>query len=83
MSALLLAGLVVCVPSWLEWAWLHAVFAPNADSCQAARDVGACWGVIVEKYRVILLGRYPFDAQWRPVLASLLVAGLLIASCLP
>lgn len=83
VSALLLAGLVVCVPPWLEWAWLHAVFAPNADSCQAARDVGACWGVIVEKYRVILLGRYPFDAQWRPVLASLLVAGLLIASCLP
>ena len=44
--------------------------APDADACQAARGTGACWGVVTEKYRFILFGRYPFEEQWRPELAT-------------
>ena len=40
--------------------------APDADACQAARGSGACWGVIAEKWHVIIFGRYPFEGQWRP-----------------
>ena len=48
-----------------------AVLRPDADACQAARGVGACWGVIAEKYRLIIFGRYPFERavaarSWRP-----------------
>jgi general L-amino acid transport system permease protein len=43
--------------------------------------VGACWGVVTEKYRIILFGRYPFEQQWRPLVATTLMLGLLVASC--
>jgi general L-amino acid transport system permease protein len=38
--------------------------------------------VIAEKYRVIIFGRYPFEEQWRPLIATLLLTGLLVASCI-
>ena len=37
--------------------------------------------MIAEKYRYIILGRYPYDEQWRPVVATLLLMGLLGVSC--
>jgi general L-amino acid transport system permease protein len=37
--------------------------------------------VITEKYRLIIFGRYPFEEQWRPLVATLLMLGLLVASC--
>jgi general L-amino acid transport system permease protein len=57
------------------------VFAPSYDECQAARGVGACWGVVTEKYRLILFGRYPFEDQWRPLIASAAMVAVLVASC--
>jgi len=66
----------------VNWGLVHAVFVRDADACQAARGVGACWGVIAEKHRVILFGRYPFDEQWRPLAATLLLLALLVASCM-
>ncbi len=65
----------------IDWGVLHAVFAADADRCQAARGIGACWGVINEKARFILLGRYPQEEQWRPVLASLALMAPVFASC--
>jgi hypothetical protein len=37
--------------------------------------------VIAEKGRIILLGRYPQAEHWRPVLATVLLLGLVVASC--
>jgi len=64
----------------LSWGLLHAVFVPDNQACRVAS--GACWGVISEKYRLILLGRFPYEAQWRPVLGTVLMVGgvLCIAS---
>ena len=69
------------LPGFFDWAVLQAVYRPDADACQAARGSGACWGVISEKYRIIIFGRYPYEEQWRPLLATLLLLGLLVASC--
>jgi general L-amino acid transport system permease protein len=66
----------------VDWALFSAVFARDPDACQAARGSGACWGVIAEKHRLILFGRYPFDEQWRPLVATLILLGLLVASCM-
>ncbi|WML90064.1 amino acid ABC transporter permease [Thiothrix lacustris] len=65
------------------WGWgiNHAVWVADAEQCNTARGVGACWGVVAEKYRIIIFGRYPFEAQWRPLLATLLLMALLLASC--
>lgn len=64
----------------LDWAVLHAVFRANAEACQAVRGSGACWGVVTEKFRFIVFGRYPFDEQWRPLVATVLLTGLLVLS---
>jgi general L-amino acid transport system permease protein len=60
---------------------LNAVTARDADLCQAARGIGACWGVVNEKARLILLGRYPQAEMWRPVFASFLLVALVVVSC--
>ena len=50
-------------------------------TASAAAAGGACWGFVAEKYRLILFGRYPYEEQWRPLLASLLIVALLGRSC--
>jgi general L-amino acid transport system permease protein len=70
------------IPRLLSWGLFHAVFSADADACQTARGSGACWGVVTEKYRIILFGRYPYEDQWRPLLATGLMLGGLILSCI-
>ena len=85
------AGLVtlalLALLAWLGWAlldWglLRAVGAPDHESCKQPGR-GACWGFVAEKWRLILFGRYPYDAQWRPALATAAVLLMLVASALP
>lgn len=65
-------------PALLRWALIDAVWTADADACRAA--AGACWGMIGEKYRAILFGRYPYDAQWRPLLATAVLLAALLAT---
>jgi len=81
LSTLIVGGLLLWYgPQFLHWALVAAQWRPDADACRAA-GAGACWGVVTEKHRLILLGRYPFEEQWRPVAATALLVGLLVASC--
>jgi general L-amino acid transport system permease protein len=83
LTTVVLIGLVLYyLPGLLDWAIVQAVLQPNAELCQQARGTGACWGVIAEKYRLIIFGRYPFEEQWRPELATSLLVGLLMLSCI-
>lgn len=70
------------LPAFFGWAVAQAVFATDANACQAARGSGACWGVVIEKFRLIVFGRYPYGQQWRPLLATALLVALLVASCI-
>jgi general L-amino acid transport system permease protein len=72
--------LLAIVPRFLNWALVNAVWAKDYDACHTA--AGACWGVIAEKYRIILFGRYPFEEQWRPLVSALALLGLLVVSCM-
>ena len=82
-TTLFIAALAVwLLPDLWRWLVTGAVFQPDADACQAARGIGACWGVVTEKYSVILFGRYPYEEQWRPLVATLFVVGGLIISCI-
>ena len=67
------------VPALVDWFLLNATV--SATSAQECRKVtGACWAVIVEKHRLILFGVYPYEEQWRPLLAMLLMLGAIILS---
>jgi len=66
----------------IDWGLLRAVAMPDYASCKLAGS-GACWGFVAEKWRLILFGRYPYEAQWRPALATFAVLAMLVASALP
>ena len=66
------------VPPFIDWAFLEAVWRPDARACREAH--GACWGIIAEKHRFILFGTYPFDEHWRPALATVLLIALWVVS---
>jgi general L-amino acid transport system permease protein len=81
LATVLIGGLLLwLLPQFLQWAVFSAVWRPNFEACRVD-GVGACWGVVAEKYRLIILGRYPFAEQWRPLVATLLMLSLLVASC--
>jgi general L-amino acid transport system permease protein len=79
-TLLLVAAALWWLPGLIDWMLLQAVFRPDAAACHAANHAGACWGVVAEKYRIILFGRYPYEEQWRPLLASALLLLVVIAS---
>ena len=81
LSTLLVGGVLLWyLPQFLNWALVSAYWQPNAEACRAD-GVGACWGVVAEKYRLIIFGRYPFEEQWRPLVATGALLALLVASC--
>lgn len=72
--------LLLSVPAMLDWLFIKANFsATNAQECRESG--GACWAFIVEKHRFILFGIYPYDEQWRPLLASILLVAVIVCSC--
>lgn len=79
-SVLMLGAFLWWLPELWSWAVSRAQFSPSAALCRA-EGVGACWGVVTEKYRVILLGRYPLEEAWRPIAATLLLLAMVVASC--
>jgi general L-amino acid transport system permease protein len=70
--------IAVALAPFAQWAFIHAVWRPDAAACRAAH--GACWGFIVEKHRFILFGTYPYDEHWRPALATVVLLALWIVS---
>lgn len=75
LDAVVLLGLLWLAWQVLDWAVLRAVFAPDLAACRALDHAGACWGVVAAKWRPMLFGHFPFEDQWRPALAALLLAG--------
>ena len=78
-TLVLLAAALYWLPGLIDWMLLQAVFEPDAGACHALNHAGACWGVVAEKYRFILFGRYPHAEQWRPLLATALLLLVIVA----
>ncbi len=81
VSSLALAAIAWGAWELLRWALLDAVARPDAAACRAAE--GACWGVLVEKGRLVLLGRFPQGEQWRPIVGSVALLACLGAAAHP
>jgi general L-amino acid transport system permease protein len=56
-TVVVLALLARYLPPLLDWAVLNAVARPDNAACRELGHAGACWGVVAEKYRLILFGR--------------------------
>jgi general L-amino acid transport system permease protein len=76
--------------AFIQWAFVHAVWTvpyngqgtPDTSACRNASGSGACWAIVADKYRLILFGRYPFDAQWRPAVSVVLFILLYVVSAI-
>jgi general L-amino acid transport system permease protein len=83
VTLLTLALLAWIVPPALRWLVFDAVWGPQPlAACDAARGQGACWAVVWEKFRFMMFGVYPFELQWRPALAIVVMVSLLVVSAI-
>ena len=82
LATVLIAWLLLMfIPAVVEWAFIKANFtAATAQECRATG--GACWAFIIEKHRLILFGTYPYDEQWRPLLATILLLAVIVVSAI-
>lgn len=66
------------VPPFVKWAFIDSLWNSSAEAC---RDIdGACWSIIPNNIKFIMLGFFPEGQEWRPILAMLLLLGLVIYS---
>ena len=81
LTILLLPALAWIAPNASGWLFFDAVWGNQPlSACDAVRGQGACWAVVWEKFRFMMFGVYPFDEQWRPAIAILVLTGLLVVS---
>lgn len=67
------------LPPLVDWAVLSAVWSGDSAECRSA--AGACWAFVEQKHRFILFGLFPYEEQWRPLLAMIALVAMLAASC--
>lgn len=74
---------LLAISSAFGWTLGRAVFSANLEACNSVRGLGACWGVVAEKGRLIVMGRYPQVEHWRPVIATAIMLAVVAMSCMP
>ncbi|HBF42272.1 MAG TPA: amino acid ABC transporter permease [Desulfobacteraceae bacterium] len=66
------------IPPLFQWAFIDSVWHTTGKAC---RDIdGACWSIIPTNLRFIIFGFFPYESQWRPLLAMFILFGLLFYS---
>ncbi|MGO4741369.1 amino acid ABC transporter permease [Bosea sp. 2KB_26] len=66
--------IVTILPAFFRWAVLDSTWG-NASYAICAQASGACWAFINAKARLIIFGRYPYEEQWRALLAMVIFLG--------
>jgi general L-amino acid transport system permease protein len=66
------------IPGLIRWAFIDSSWTTTGAGCREAG--GACWSVVTENLRFIIFGFFPYDWQWRPLLAMIILFALLFVS---
>ncbi|WP_321365920.1 amino acid ABC transporter permease [uncultured Desulfuromusa sp.] len=78
LTIVTLIMLAFLVPPFFQWAFVDSLWNSSAAAC---RDVdGACWSVVPNNLRFIILGFFPTGQEWRPILSMILLLALVIYS---
>lgn len=81
LTILALWFLALSIPALIDYLFVKPDFAATtAAQCHASG--GYCWAFVREKHRLILFGVYPYAEQWRPLLASVILVGVIVCSCI-
>ncbi|MFC1798480.1 amino acid ABC transporter permease [Thermodesulfobacteriota bacterium] len=66
------------IPPLVRWVFVDSLWISSGAEC---KDVGgACWSVVPANIRFILFGFFPYELQWRPLLAMIILVCLLFYS---
>lgn len=77
-TILILLVAIKVVPQFIQWAFIDSVWFTSGKECHQA--AGACWSVITQNIRFNIFGYYPYDQQWRPLLAMIILVFMLVYS---
>ena len=66
------------VPGLIRWAFINSSWTSTGAECRLAG--GACWSVVTKNLRFIIFGFFPYEWQWRPLLAMIILFTLLFVS---
>lgn len=77
-AATIAAALLAAWAAWLllRWGVLDATW--RAASASECNPQGACWAVMGARWRLVMFGLYPVEAQWRAALACAMVVGAFV-----
>lgn len=78
LTVLSLVGLWYVVPPFFKWAFVNSLWNSSAEACRNIE--GACWSIIPNNIKFIILGFFPNDEIARPILAMILLLALVIYS---
>ncbi len=78
LTILILVAALQLIPPFVNWAFIDSVWNTTGAECQQVK--GACWSVIPANFRLVIFGFYPAESQWRPLLAMIMLVGLLLYS---
>lgn len=81
VSVLCLLLIAMAARAVLAWLVLDAVWSGGPAECKAG--AGACWPFIARKLRFMLFGFFPYEEQWRPALALLIMAAMSAVTMIP
>lgn len=77
-TILIIGFLIKVVPGFIQWAFIDSVWFTSGQECHQAE--GACWSVITQNIRFNIFGYYPYEHQWRPLAAMIMLVGMLTYS---
>ena len=77
-TILILIAIIRFVPQFIQWAFIDSVWFTSGQECHEAK--GACWSVITQNIRFNVFGYYPYEEQWRPLVAMIILVGMLFYS---
>ena len=66
------------VPQIIQWAFIDSVWFTSGKECH--QSTGACWSVVTQNIRFNIFGYYPYEHQWRPLLAMIILVLMLFYS---
>jgi general L-amino acid transport system permease protein len=78
LTLLTLYFLLKVLPPFIQWAFVDGLWFTSSEACRAGE--GACWSVVTKNIHFILFGFYPYDQQWRPLVAMFILFALLAFS---
>lgn len=92
ISVVVILVIVWFVVSVFDWLFISAIWnGPDRTACATIAQggtrpdgwSGACWAYVGNWFTQFMVGSYPRDQLWRPILVALLFVGLLVPFLMP